>query len=247
MSEHKLRVLLVDDEPLANVELRRLLEAHHAVLEVVGVCEDATAARDAIDRLSPDVIFLDIALPDESGIGLLASLDPSPAVVFVTAFSEHAVQAFALSAEDYLLKPVNAARLDQAVARLLTRADRATPEPRDLRRPLRSHERIFLHDTNARLWLIAVAEIMLLEVAGEGTRVLFGRGVANSPRSLRAIEPRLPDDAFFRANRSQIIALKYVRQVHPWFAGRLKVTIDGGIEVFVSRRQARALVSGLSL
>ncbi|WP_353266352.1 response regulator [Gemmatimonas sp.] len=247
MAERKVRALLVDDEPLANAELQRLLGAHHDVLEIVGVCEDATAAREAIDRLLPDVIFLDIALPDESGIALMASLDPAPAVVFVTAFNEHAVQAFELSAEDYLLKPVNALRLEQAVARLLASGDRSTPEPRDLRRPLRLHERIFLHDANARLWLIAVGEIKLLEVAGEGTRVVFGRGTANSPRSLRAIEQRLPEHAFIRANRTQIIALSYVREVHPWFAGRLKVTIDGGIEVFVSRRQARAFTNELSL
>lgn len=247
MSEHKLRALLVDDEPLASVELQRLLTAHRDDLEVVGVCEDAISARKAIDELSPDVIFLDIALPDESGITLLASLDQAPAVVFVTAFSEHAAHAFDLSAEDYLLKPVNATRLAQTVARLVSRGDRAAPEADHARPSLRLHERIVLQDANARIWLIAVGEIKLLEVAGEGTRVVFGRGTANSPRSLRAIEPRLPEHAFIRANRTQIIALSYVREVHPWFAGRLKVTIDGGIEVFVSRRQARAFANELSL
>jgi len=247
MSDTRLRVLLVDDEPLANLEMRRLLSSFSDTVEIVGECGDAVAAREAIVQLSPDVIFLDIAMPEEDGMSMLASLDTAPVAVFVTAFDQHAVRAFELCAADYLLKPVNPVRLEQTVSRLLKTVDRTEANPAGSRDLLRVTDRIFLQDAKAQFWFVAIAEVKLFEVAGDGTRVVFGRGTANTTRSLRTVEQRLPRHAFARANRTQIIGLAFVRDVHPWFAGRLKVILDGGVEVIVSRRQARAFAQDMAL
>ena len=245
MSSAKLRVLLIDDEPLANREMRRLLTAHHDDVEVIGECRDADSARQAIASSRPDVIFLDISLPGEDGMALLASLDAAPMVVFVTTFNDKAIRAFELCAMDYLLKPVNPRRLSQTIMRLSTVA---TPAPVDDTQPLlRLSDQVFLQGPNEQLWFVTIAEVRLFEVAGDGTRVIFGRGIATTPRALRTIESRLPTNAFVRANRTQVVGLAHVREVHPWFAGRLKLKLDGGEEVIVSRRQARAFALHRSL
>lgn len=247
------RVLLVDDEPLALLELRRLLGAHEDVLEVVGDARDAETARRQIDALEPDILFLDITLPDEDGLSLLASLEAPPRTVFVTAHDEHAVRAFELSALDYLLKPVDPRRLARTLARLMTELPthddgESGPDAPGAAAPahLAMSDRIFVRE-GERAWFVTIAELRLLEVHRDGTRLHFGRGSATIPRALRTIEERLAARHFVRANRTQIVGIAWIREVSPWFAGRLMLHLDDGHEVLVSRRQAREVASRMSL
>lgn len=253
MTVTRQRVLLVDDEPLALLELRRLLVAHDDVLEVVGEARTAESARALIAELRPDILFLDITLPDGDGLSLLASIDAPPRTIFVTAYDEHAVRAFELNALDYLLKPVDPHRLAMTVARIVPALSndgdearggdrREAPSPTDLAMT----DRIFLRDGD-RAWFAAIAELRLLEVHGEGTRLHFGRGSATVPRALRTIEARLPARHFVRANRTQLVGVAWIRDITPWFAGRLRLRLDDGQEVLVSRRQAREVAVRRSL
>jgi len=238
------RALIIDDERLARTELRRLLSQHPEV-EIVGEAQNATEARRAIDDVEPDILFLDVQMPGETGFDLLASLESVPLVVFTTAYDEYALRAFEVSALDYLIKPIDPTRLASTMERLLVtwRAgarDRLSEEPGTDRAsaPLSPHDRVFVTE-GERSWLVELGSIRLFESDGSYTRVFFGQEKPLINRSLNQLEARLDERVFFRANRSQIINLKAVRDIHPWFGGRLMAELEGGREVTLSRRRAR--------
>jgi two-component system LytT family response regulator len=238
------RALIIDDERLARTELRRLLSQHPEV-EIVGEAQNATEARRAIDDAEPDILFLDVQMPGETGFDLLASLESVPLVVFTTAYDEYALRAFEVSALDYLVKPIDPTRLASTMERLLVawRAgapDRLSEEPSTGRAtaPLSPHDRVFVTE-GERSWLVELGSIRLFESDGSYTRVFFGQEKPLINRSLNQLEARLDERVFFRANRSQIINLKAVRDIHPWFGGRLMAELEGGREVTLSRRRAR--------
>jgi two-component system LytT family response regulator len=240
-----LRALIVDDERLARSELRRLLSQHPEV-EIVGEAQNAKEARRAIDDLEPDLLFLDVQMPGESGFELLASLEAVPLVVFTTAYEEYAVRAFEVSALDYLVKPIDPKRLADTVERLVAawRAGSASSLPGEsgtgrAHAPLSPHHRVFVTE-GERSWLVELGTIRLFESEGNYTRVFFGKEKPLIARSLNQLEARLDARVFFRANRSQIVNLKAVRGIHPWFGGRLMAELESGQEVTLSRRRARA-------
>jgi two-component system LytT family response regulator len=240
-----MRALIIDDERLARSELRRLLSQHPEV-EIVGEAQNATEARKAIDDLEPDLLFLDVQMPGESGFELLASLDAVPLVVFTTAYDEYALRAFEVSALDYLVKPIDPKRLASTVVRLMAawRAGSASSPPGESgtdrgTAPLSPHDRVFVTE-GERSWLVELDIIRLFESEGNYTRLFFGKEKPLINRSLNQLEARLDERVFFRANRSQIINLKAVRGIHPWFGGRLMAELEGGQEVTLSRRRARA-------
>ena len=237
-----MRALLVDDERLARQELRRLLSAHPEI-EIAGEASNAEEARSAIDELDPDLLFLDVQMPGESGFDLLESLTSVPRVVFTTAYDEYALRAFEVSALDYLVKPIEPARLAQSVARLLARADAArethAPPPADSDGELLGeHHRVFLKDGD-RCWFVELGEVRLFESADNYTEVHLAEERPLVLRSLSELEEKLDPRVFFRANRSQIINLNAVRSIHAWFGGRLMAKLEGGHEVVLSRRRAR--------
>jgi len=240
-----LRALIIDDERLARSELRRIL-SHHPEVEIVGEAQNAIEARRAIDDLEPDLLFLDVQMPGESGFELLASLDSVPLVVFTTAYDEYALRAFEVSALDYLVKPIDPKRLAGTVDRLIAawraNAPNRQSDESDSDRPtapLSPHDRVFVTE-GERSWLIELGTIRLFESDTSYTRVYFGSEKPLINRSLNQLEARLDERVFFRANRSQIINLKAVRAIHPWFGGRLMAELEGGHEVTLSRRRARA-------
>ena len=244
-----MKTLLIDDERLARNELRRLLAAH-AAIEIVGEAADATAAREAIARLRPELIFLDVQMPGEDGFALLESLAaPLPHVIFATAYDEFAVKAFEVSALDYLLKPVDPARLASALAKLYGDSD--TPggsgagETVRLGR-LEAHDKVFVRQGD-HCWFVEVRSIRLLESEGNYTRVHFDSAQPLLFRSLNAMEERLDGKMFFRANRRQVINLEWIDTIEPWFSGGLLVQIKGGPKVELSRRQAQEFRERLSL
>lgn len=234
-----MRALLVDDERLARRELRRLLASHPEV-DIVGEAADAEAAREAIEELDPDLIFLDVQMPGETGFDLLESLDHVPRVIFCTAFDEYALRAFEVSALDYLVKPVEPGRLARSLERVSALPD-AGDDPK-----LGRHHRVFLKD-GERCWLVELGEVRLFEAADHHTQVHLAEDAPLIPRSLSELEDRLDPREFFRANRSQIVNLESVRSIHPWFGGRLMARLDGGHEVVLSRRRAREFRERMSV
>ena len=239
-----LRAVLVDDERLARVELRRLLDEHPEV-EVVGEAGSAPKARELLAALGaagtpPDVLFLDVQMPSESGFDLLASLDAvAPAVVFVTAFDEHALKAFEVSALDYLVKPVAPARLAAAVARLAPAPPQgSTPGPESDALPLGADDRVFVKD-GERLHFVRLGDVRLFESEGNYVRLYAGAETPLVLRSLNALEARLDPAVFFRANRKHLLNLAHVVGLEDWFGGALRATLDGGETVELSRRQAQ--------
>jgi len=246
-----MKALLIDDERLARNELRRLLAAFPD-LEVVGEAANARQARQQLAALSPDLIFLDVQMPGESGMDLLESLEaPVPEVIFTTAFDEFAVKAFDLNALDYLLKPVDPARLAAAVEKL---RNKHTPSAHTAdatsgkipRERLAAEDKVFVREGD-RCWFVEVKSIRLLESEGNYTRVHFDAAQPQLFRSLNAMEERLDPKYFFRANRRQIINLAWIDKIEPWFSGGLLVHLKGGAKVELSRRQAQEFREKMSL
>ena len=247
-----MRALIIDDERLARSELRRLLSAHPAI-EVAGEAANAVEARRAIDDLEPDLLFVDVQMPGETGFDLLASLDSVPMVVFTTAYDEYALRAFEVSALDYLVKPIDPKRLARTVDRLLAMPSSAPPDPEaDDERPahdegrLSVFHRVFVCE-NDRSWLIELGRIRLFESEGNRTRLHFGEEKPLINRTLNQLEARLDERVFFRANRSQIINVRAVRAMHVWFGGRLLAELEDGRQVTLSRRRARAFRELMSM
>src|SRR5262245_38417517 len=199
-------------------------------------------------------------MPGETGFDLLASLDSVPLVVFTTAYDEYALRAFEVNALDYLVKPIEPRRLASTVSRLLARAApsvgepaREGPGPRDVleppdarARPLSERHRVFVSE-GERCWLVELGEIRLFEAAGNATRVFFGKEKPLINRPLNQLHERLDARVFFRANRRQIVNVRAVRARSPRFGGRLLAEIEGGPEVTLSRRRARAFRELMSM
>lgn len=245
-----MKALLIDDERLARNELRRLLAAFPEIT-IVGEAANAKQAREQLAALAPDLIFLDVQMPGETGMELLESLEPPvPHVIFTTAYDEFAVKAFDLNALDYLLKPVDPARLASAVAKLREKEAGVTPDAATAksapRTALAAEDKVFVREGD-RCWFVEVRSIRLLESEGNYTRVHFENAQPQLFRSLNAMEERLDPKYFFRANRRQIINLAWIDKIEPWFSGGLLVHLKGGAKVELSRRQAQDFREKMSL
>jgi two-component system LytT family response regulator len=227
-----MKALIVDDEPLARRELRRLLAAHRSI-QIVGEAGDIDEARERIVALLPTVVFLDIQMPGGTGFDLLAQLERVPRIVFTTAYDRYAVQAFNVNALDYLLKPIEPERLATAVDKLqaTTPARREANEDPWL-------EQLFVRD-GPRCWFIPLREVSVISADGNYVRLQWGKERPLLGRSLTALEGKLDPRRFFRANRQQIINLELVRSVDLGVGGRLHVQFSDGREIQISRRQAR--------
>ena len=248
-----MNVLLVDDSRLARTELRHLLLAFPDVA-VVGEARHADEARAQIAALRPDLVLLDVQMPGQTGFELLASLETAPHVIFTTAYDEYALQAFAVNALDYLLKPVQEARLAAALAKARARlrtpvAVPALADAPDLsppQAPLTAQDQVFVKD-GERCWFVKLADIKLFEISGSYTRIHFEGQRPLIPRTLQQLEARLDPKVFFRINRQQIINLKWIAGIEPWFSNTLRLTLRDGPEVEVSRQQSARFRELLSL
>ena len=250
MLDRPLRAVLVDDEALARAELRSLLAAFP--VEVVGEAADADAAEEVLRRLGkagtpPDVLFLDIQMPERTGFDLLDGLESTPDVVFVTAYDEHALRAFRVSALDYLLKPVDPAELAGAVTRVRERAERR-PSPAERLGPT---DRVFVKDGD-RMHLVRLGDVRRFESVGNYTRLhaLGPDGRAVRPhvlRSLSSLDEKLDPAHFARANRTETVGLAWIVGLDESPSGALAARLDDGTVVEFSRRRAAALRDRLSL
>ena len=248
-----MRVLLVDDSRLARAELRRLLDAFPDVV-VTGEARNAEEARAQLATQPVDLLLLDIHMPGETGFELLASLESAPPVVFTTAYDAHALRAFEVNALDYLLKPVQEARLAAALDKV--RAQLQADSPGHVLKPapapavpalLTGQDQVFVKDGD-RCWFVRLADVRLFEINGSYTQIYFDQHRPLIPRTLAQLEARLDPKVFFRANRQQIINLSFVAGVEPWFSHSLRLTLRGGAEVVeVSRQQSVRFRELLSL
>ncbi|HEY6925624.1 MAG TPA: response regulator [Steroidobacteraceae bacterium] len=236
-----MRAIIVDDEPPARRELRRLL-SEYPWIEIIGECGNIEEAAVKVEALTPALLFLDIQMPGGSGFDLLSRLEHLPQVIFTTAHDEHAVRAFEVNALDYLLKPIDPARLAASLSRI--RKDNAPPaqEPR----AEAALQQLFVRD-GAQCWFVPLREVSLLTSEGNYVRLSWGTRRPLLGRALSTIEQRLDPQRFFRANRRQIINLDFIENVELGVNGRLHVQLRDGPEVEISRRQARLFRSQTSI
>jgi two-component system LytT family response regulator len=234
-----MKAMIIDDEPPARRELRRLL-SDFSWVDIVGEAGDVEQAAGMVESLVPELLFLDIQMPGGSGFDLLASLEHLPEVIFTTAHDEHAVRAFEVDALDYLLKPIDPARLAEALARV-----KSAHAARELR-PGAVLEQIFVRD-GTRCWFVPLREVRLLSSEGNYIRLSWGMEKPLLGRALAALEQRLDPNRFFRANRRQIINLDFIDNVELGVNGRLHAQLRDGPEVEISRRQARLFKTKMSV
>lgn len=223
-----MRVMIIDDERLARDELRRLL-LEHPWISVVGEAANVQEGVQQIAALVPDLVFLDVQMPDGSGFDLLAALAQAPAVIFTTAYDRYALRAFDVSALDYLLKPIDPPRLAQAL-------EKRRPTPRDAG-SVAADGKVFIQD-GERCWFVALDDIALFESEGNYTRVYFDNHRPLLLRSLVQLETRLDAAKFMRVSRSRIVNLASVTGIAPAPAGGMMLTLHDGLRVGMSRRRA---------
>lgn len=244
-----LRVLLVDDEPLVRRDLARLLSAEPDV-EVVGEARNGVEALELIDALQPDVVFLDVQMPELDGLGVISALDleQAPAIIFITAFDQYALQAFDAAAVDYLLKPFDPARGRRALQR--ARALLAGSRGESLHRavtalegapvaPRRYLDRIAARGTRTTA-VIDVTDIVWIEAADNYVRLHTVAGKHLSRRRMRDLEQVLDPARFARVHRSAIVNLYRVREIRPLGDGDQQVLLDGGTRLTLTRTYREA-------
>jgi two-component system LytT family response regulator len=252
-----IRTLIVDDEALARRRLRRLLEAEHDV-EIVGEAASGGDAVEAIRELRPDLLFLDVQMPEMDGFGVIEAVgvDRLPAVVFVTAFDQYAVRAFEVQALDYLLKPFDAERLRGAFARarqhlsgngaqqqqqqqIMALLETIAAERRDLApagaRPMdRATDRLMIK-SGGRVYFVKVSDIDYVEAAGNYVRLHIGKDAHLLRETMNGVETRLDTGQFLRIHRSTIVNLDRVKEMQPWFSGEYVVIMKDGTQLKLSR------------
>jgi two-component system LytT family response regulator len=246
----KIRALIVDDEPLARERILDLL-ADDAEVEVVGECGDGMAALAAIERHRPDLLFLDVQMPELDGFGVLEAIDETkaPVIIFVTAYDQYALRAFEVHALDYLLKPFDRERFDKALQRakhqiareragavnqelvaLLTRL-KARPKPLE-RLVIKSAGRVFFLRAEEIDWIEAAANYVKLHV-GKESHLLR--------ETINGLAAKLDPDKFLRIHRSTIINLERVKELQPWFHGDYVVILKDGTQLTSSRNYREQL------
>ncbi|MEN8929260.1 MAG: LytTR family transcriptional regulator DNA-binding domain-containing protein [Flavobacteriales bacterium] len=241
-----MRTIIVDDERLARKELNKLL-SEHAFIEVIDECANADEAKIAIESQKPDLVFLDIQMPEKTGFDLLEELDYTPNIIFVTAYDEFAIKAFEVNAFDYILKPVDPERLAKTLLKIKEEDERQEHEQEIISTEKLSYkDKIFIKD-GEKCWFVKLADVRYFESVGNYIKVYFEDNKPLLLRSLNKIEERLTEKQFFRANRKHIVNVAWVEKVDNWFSGGLKLTLKTGEEIEVSRRQAQKFREIMSL
>jgi len=239
-----LHVAIVDDEPLARYKIRALLDSDDAV-RVVGEAKDARSAIAMIDELRPDLVFLDVQMPDGTGIDVLRAIQYDPDVIFTTAFDSYAITAFEVGAIDYLLKPFGRGRFQQALQRVRAAAQggRAGPRRPGIRDAVAAStkiERLFVPTRTGTMHL-EISEVEYFQ--GQGDYVLLSTKQRTHlvPIRLREFEERLDSRLFVRIHRSFIVNIDFVRAVNTVGNGRYCVSMNSGKEIRASRRGSTLL------
>src|SRR3978361_316111 len=205
-----IRAIIIDDERLARNELKKLL-LDFPEIEVIAEAANASEGVEKIDSLSPDLIFLDIQMPGKTGFDMLSELERAPHVVFTTAYDEYALKAFEVNALDYLLKPVEPKRLADAIHKVQYEINKEAAGNNLNRGPLTDLDQVFVKD-GERCWFVKLGEIRLFESVGNYAKVFFANNKPLILKSLNALDERLDERTFFRANRKHIINLRMIEK-----------------------------------
>jgi two-component system LytT family response regulator len=240
----KTRVLLADDEPLARERLRMLL-AQEAWVEIIAECDNGTQAVRQIEELNPDLVFLDVQMPDATGFEVIEAIGVArmPPVIFVTAYDQHALRAFDVRALDYLLKPFDRERFQQALGRARqqlrpqTRGDlerRLMELVQDLREPQQKTGRLVVK-SGGRVFFVRTDEIDWIEAAGNYVKLHVGADTHLLRETMASIEAQLDPDTFFRIHRCHIVNIERVQELQPWFNGEYVVCLRSGARLTLSR------------
>lgn len=250
MAKKKIKVLIADDELPARNKMKRLLSKMDFV-ELVYIAENGIDALEGIQEHKPDLVFLDIEMPGMNGIEVAANINlkKMPAVVFATAFNEHAIRAFEVNACDYLLKPFSEERLSETLKKVtqgkgmgldkdkiaeLRRADIVE----EIRAPFSNKVPV---PTRDRYKLVDFEDIQCVEVEDRNVRLYAYDKSFLLNHTLDTFEKKLPRDIFFRVNRSAIIGLNHVEEIIIWFGNRFKIVLKNGHEVITSRERSKII------
>ena len=250
-----MRILIVDDEAPARAKMRRYV-GEYPDIEIIGEAENGVEAVERIGELQPDLVFLDVQMPELDGFGVIDAIgvESMPYVVFVTAFDEYALKAFEVRALDYLLKPFTPERFAAVIDRARAEVARAATERTELRGKLeallgavaagrpRYLQRILVHQANRAL-LLPVERIDRVEADRNYVRLHSGGTAFILRRSLTSLADRLDPEKFLRINRSEIVRLDAVKELQPWFHGDYRVVMGDGTTLMWSRRY-RAQTAG---
>lgn len=227
----KIKVIIVDDERLSREEIKQALQEYEDFI-VIGEAENTDDAKDLIEGKLPDLIFLDIEMPEQSGFDLLESLNHVPEVLFVTAYNQYAVQAFEVNALDYLMKPIREERFSKAIEKI-----RNAEKVKASNSAVAEDRKIFIKDGEKRFF-IQTDEIYLIESLENYTRLFFQNKKALQRRSLRHWEEFLDPAIFFRINRTEIVNIKFIEEVNTTTEGGLEIKLKTGQLLKVSKRQS---------
>ncbi|MFP5262698.1 MAG: LytR/AlgR family response regulator transcription factor [Blastocatellia bacterium] len=245
MTEAKrIRALIVDDEPLARRRLRRRLN-YHADVDVIGECANGREAIDAIRAGRPDIVFLDVQMPEMDGFAVMEALeaDALPLVIFVTAYDQYALRAFEVYALDYLLKPFDRQRFDKALqrAKARLRADkgseinqRALALLEELKARTSHLERLIVK-SGGRAFFLKTEEIDWIEAEGKYVRLHVGKESHLLRETISSLEAQLDPKRFPRIHRSTIVNIDRIRELQPWFHNEYRVLLRDGTQLMLSR------------
>lgn len=244
-----MKAIIIDDERLARTELRKLLQEFPEI-EIVDEASNAEEGLQKVENHNPDLIFLDIQMPGKTGFDMLEELDHAPQVIFTTAYDEYALKAFEVNALDYLLKPIEPRRLADAIEKL-RKSNGGSHVERSFNHVennslLNENDQVFVKD-GERCWFVKLGEVRLFESVGNYAKVFFGNNKPLILKSLNALEERLDEKVFFRANRKHIVNLRMIDKIEPYFNGGLLLELKGGEKIEVSRRQTVKFKEMMSL
>jgi len=240
----KTTCLIVDDEKLARELLREFL-AGYPEIEIIGECEKGNEAVEQINKLKPDILFLDVQMPGMNGFDVLEEIDHEPYVIFTTAYDQYAIKAFEKNAVDYLLKPLDEERFRSAVNRALKRKTTEHGSVEELLRNFRSDNRNFeshiFVQKSEKLFNLPVEEIVYLEASGDYTIITTRNDQFVSSSGIGKLEEIMDPDTFIRVHRSTIININYLKEIERHFNGGMVVKMQSGKSFPVSRTYARQI------
>jgi len=240
----RIRALIVDDEPLARRKIRRML-AHDPEVEILGDCANGREAIAAITTNHPNLVFLDVQMPEIDGFDVLESIPPAemPFVIFVTAYDQYALRAFEVSAVDYLVKPFDRRRFEKALQRAKSRF--ATERGSDLNQQTlalleelkarSSHIERLVIKAGGRAFFLKTEEIDWIEAEGKYVRLHVGKESYLLREAIGSMESQLDPKKFPRIHRSTIVNIERVRELQPWFHNEYRVILKDGTELMLSR------------
>ncbi|MCI0489015.1 MAG: LytTR family DNA-binding domain-containing protein [Blastocatellia bacterium] len=243
-SEECIRVLIVDDEPLSRKKIRYMLEGDPEI-DIVGECSNGAEAIEMARREVPDLIFLDVHMPEKDGFAVIEDIgsELTPAIIFVTAYDHYAVQAFEVSALDYLLKPFDRERFERALDRAKSHIlgekaatlDRQILSALEEIRARQDHLDRLVIKTNGHVFFVKVSDIAWIKAEGNYVRLHVGKESYLLRDTISGLEAQLDPSSFIRVHRSTIVNIDRIQELQPWFHGEYRVVMQDGAELTLSR------------